>query len=137
MEKCGGANAAKHGRLSHDPSVKLSFWGRSAPGAGAGAASAAAAVAASCRVLKPLRVVTMSGILVWFELWEGKKAMETKEKCAEMKRKVGAKGLWKSVALTLRMVDRFKNNGRVLISDSWFGSVPCAVALFEIAVYWG
>ena len=75
------------------------------------------------------------GILLWFEVWEGKQAMEKKEHCAEQKRKLGDKGPWRSVALTLRMVDRFKDTYRVVIADSWFGSVPAILALFNIGLF--
>jgi hypothetical protein len=77
------------------------------------------------------------GILLWFELWEGKEAMAKKDHCEEYKRKLGASGPWKSVALTIRMVTPFIGNGvgRVLIADSWFGSVPCILALYCIGVF--
>ena len=61
--------------------------------------------------------------------------METKAHCAEQKRKLGPKGPWKSVALTLRMVEKVKNRGLVLIADSWFGSVACILALYEVATF--
>ena len=62
----------------------------------------------------------LSGILIFFEVYEGKAAMETKEFC---------KDYGKSIALTLRMTKRFFGTKRVLIADSWFGSVACAIAL--------
>ena len=68
----------------------------------------------------------LSGILVWFEVYEGKDAMATQEYCDRYP---------KSVALTLRMVKRFFSTGRVLIADSWFGSVACALALFQHGVF--
>ena len=77
----------------------------------------------------------MCGIMLFFEVYEGKKAMEKKALCDEQKRKLGAKGPWKSVALTLRMVERFKEGGRVLIADSWFGSVACTLALYSEGIF--
>lgn len=41
----------------------------------------------------------------------------------------------KSIALTLRMLKPFFSSGRVLIADSWFGSVACALALFRHGIY--
>ena len=70
----------------------------------------------------------LCGILVWFEVYEGKEAMEKKEHCAEQKVLLGASGPWRSIALTLRMIPSIlRNSGRVLIADSWFGraSWPC------------
>ena len=39
------------------------------------------------------------------------------------------------VALTLRMVKPWIGTGRVLIADSWFGSVPCILALFAVGLF--
>ncbi|EOD33660.1 hypothetical protein EMIHUDRAFT_229385 [Emiliania huxleyi CCMP1516] len=75
------------------------------------------------------------GILIWFEVWEGKKAMATKPKCAEQKEKLGSDGPWRSVALTLRLVEKCASRGRVVIADSWFGSVPCILALYDIGLF--
>ena len=63
----------------------------------------------------------LCGVLCWFELYEGKDAMAVKPFNDQY---------LKSVALTLRMVEPFFQTGRVLIADSWFGSVACALALF-------
>lgn len=41
----------------------------------------------------------------------------------------------KSIALTLRMVKPFFSSSRVLIADSWFGSVACALALFQHGLF--
>ena len=41
----------------------------------------------------------------------------------------------KSIALTLRMTENYHNTGRVLIADSWFGSVACAIALFRVGLF--
>lgn len=68
----------------------------------------------------------MSGILLWFEVYEGKEAMSKKEFNDQYP---------KSVALTLRMVKPFFGTGRVLIADSWFGSVACAIALFAHGIF--
>ena len=62
----------------------------------------------------------LSGILVWFEVYEGKEAME-KAKYCDM--------YGKSIALSLRLTEKFHGSGRVLVADSWFGSVACAIAL--------
>jgi len=66
------------------------------------------------------------GILVWFEVYEGKEAMEKKPFCD----KYG-----KSIALSLRMLVKYFGTGRVLIADSWFGSVACAIALLRKGVF--
>ena len=68
----------------------------------------------------------LCGILIWFEVYEGKDAMAKKEFCDIYP---------KSVALTLRMVKPFFSSGRVLIADSWFGSVLCALALFKHRIF--
>ena len=77
----------------------------------------------------------MCGILVFFEVYEGKQAMETKAFCEEQKRLLGRDGPWKSVALTLRMVERFQEGARTLIADSWFGSINCILALYQVGVF--
>eukprot|EP00965_Chrysotila_dentata_P086486 2854529-Pleurochrysis_carterae.AAC.1 len=41
----------------------------------------------------------------------------------------------KSISLTLRMCESFLSTGRVLIADSWFGSVACALALFKHGLF--
>lgn len=41
----------------------------------------------------------------------------------------------KSIALTLRMLKPFFSSGRVLVADSWFGSVACALALFKHGIF--
>ena len=74
------------------------------------------------------------GILIWFEVFEGKKAMETKGHCAEQKRLLGANGPWKSVSLSLRMAEKLRK-GTVLVADSWFGSKPCILALYSIGIF--
>ena len=68
----------------------------------------------------------LCGILVWFEVYEGKEAMEKKEFCDQY---------GKSVALTLRMCKKFFGSKRVIIADSWFGSVANAIALFTKGLY--
>ena len=69
----------------------------------------------------------LCGILIWFEVYEGKNAMATKDYCDRYP---------KSIALTLRMIpDAIKSTGRVLIADSWFGSVACAVALYKVRIF--
>ena len=97
-----------------------------------------------------------TGIMIYFEVYEGKIAMSTKEYTRERAT---------HVALTLRMLKPLfgkvwshqialcsgtnkANRARpdahsrlpcaqhkVLIADSWFGSVPCAAALHENGVY--
>ena len=69
------------------------------------------------------------GIMLWFEVYEGKEAMAKKQFCDMMRQKLGRAGPWKSVALTLRMTQKWAGTGRVLIADSWFGSVPCILCL--------
>uniref|UniRef100_A0A7S3AX02 PiggyBac transposable element-derived protein domain-containing protein n=1 Tax=Haptolina ericina TaxID=156174 RepID=A0A7S3AX02_9EUKA len=68
----------------------------------------------------------LCGILVWFEVYEGKEAMATKEFCNEY---------GKSIALTLRMCKKFFGTARVLVADSWFGSVACAIALHTKGIF--
>lgn len=63
---------------------------------------------------------------VWFEVYEGKDAMAKKEFNDVYP---------KSIALTLRMLKPFFSSGRVLIADSWFGSVACALALFKHGIF--
>ena len=103
----------------------------------------------------------LCGVLIWFEVYEGKDAMAKKPFNDKYP---------KSIALTLRMLKPFFGSvcaaalhctrtgahraltplpsrpltvafapfslqGRVLIADSWFGSVACILALFEKAIY--
>ena len=68
----------------------------------------------------------LSGILVYFEVYEGKQAMEKKEYVDKYA---------KSVALSLRLTKPFHGLGKVLIADSWFGSVMCTLALFQHGVF--
>ena len=68
----------------------------------------------------------LCGILVWFEVYEGKDAMAVKEFCTEY---------GKSIALTLRMCKRFFGTYRVIIADSWFGSVANAIALLTKGLF--
>lgn len=68
----------------------------------------------------------LSGVLVWFEVYEGKEAMAKKKYNGDFP---------KSVALTLRMCEPFFSSGRVLIADSWFGSVACVLALFQHGIF--
>ena len=66
--------------------------------------------------------------------YEGKEAMTNKEYCAEMKAKL-KDGPWKSVALTARITQQWHGTGRVIVADSWFGSVPCIMELFERGLF--
>ena len=100
----------------------------------------------------------LCGVLIWFEVYEGKAAMA---------KKAFNDRFPKSIALTLRMLKPFfgsvstvqgprscfsppppatlcllsdvfvlfASQGRVLIADSWFGSVACALALFQNAIF--
>ena len=68
----------------------------------------------------------LCGILIWFEVYEGKEAMGKAKYCDQYP---------KSIALTLRMVEPFFSTGRVLIADSWFGSRACALALFMKTIF--
>lgn len=68
----------------------------------------------------------LCGILLWFEVYEGKEAMAIMPYCDQYP---------KSIALTLRMVEPFFASGRVLIADSWFGSRACALALFARSIF--
>ena len=73
--------------------------------------------------------------MVYFEVFEGKEANAKMEFCEEQKKKLGSNGPWKSVALTKRMLIRFASSGRVVIADSWFGSVACVKMLFSISLF--
>ena len=68
----------------------------------------------------------LSGILIYFEVYEGKERMEQKEYVDKYP---------KSVALSLRLTKPFHALGKVLIADSWFGSVACILALFQHGVF--
>lgn len=92
----------------------------------------------------------LSGIMINFEVYEGKKLMEQKKYCDTYP---------KHVALSLRCCEPYFGSvcaclicsriqhdapltpcvcvpqGRVLIADSWFGSIPCAKALFEHGLF--
>ena len=68
----------------------------------------------------------LCGVLCWFEVYEGKELMAAKAFCDRYPR---------SIALTLRMVEPYFQTGRVLVADSWFGSVACALALFEHCIF--
>ena len=68
----------------------------------------------------------LCGVLVWFKVYEGKARMAKKEFCDEY---------GKSIALTLRMCKPFFSTMRVLIADSWFGSVACAIALHSKGIF--
>ena len=56
----------------------------------------------------------LSGILIYFEVYEGKERMEKAEYVGTYP---------KSVALSLRLTKPFHSLGKVLIADSWFGSL--------------
>ena len=68
----------------------------------------------------------VSGIMVGGEVFEGAKAMEDAKYCEKYQ---------KSTALTLRLVEPFKGENRIVIADSWFGSVETALALYEHGFY--
>ena len=67
-----------------------------------------------------------SRVLFQFELQEGKDLDNAKQYVEEY----GA-----TCALVLRMMEPFKGSGRVLIGDSWFGSVKTALLLYEWGLY--
>lgn len=81
------------------------------------------------------------GILFWFEVYEGQKAMDKMKYVVKSSGCVGSSGSEpkypKSVALTMRMMDgaRLFGSGRVLIADSWFGSALCAAVLWSVGVF--
>lgn len=66
------------------------------------------------------------GIMVGGEVFEGAKAMEDAKYCDRYQ---------KSTALTLRLVEPFKGENRIVVADSWFGSVETALALYEHGFY--
>jgi hypothetical protein len=67
-----------------------------------------------------------SGIMVGGEVFEGAAAMEHAKYCDRYQ---------KSTALTLRLVEPFFATGRIVVADSWFGSVQTALALYEHGLY--
>jgi len=75
---------------------------------------------------------SQSGIMVNFEVYEGKEAMENKEFVNE-RNDIGVVN--KSTALTLRCLKPFFSSGRVVIADSWFGQVACALELFRRGLF--
>ena len=75
----------------------------------------------------------LSGILVNFEVYEGKTAMESFKWCPKSKGK--EMKYPKAVALTLRLSEPWHGRGKVFICDSWFGSVICAIALWMHGVF--
>eukprot|EP00965_Chrysotila_dentata_P262003 6214437-Pleurochrysis_carterae.AAC.2 len=87
----------------------------------------------------------LSGIMVYFEVYEGKEAMALKEYNIGDPSTVG-RGYPKSIALTLRMFKPYfaccdaapaacRVQSRVLVADSWFGSGACALALSKHGIY--
>ena len=67
-----------------------------------------------------------SMIVIRMELYEGKDPMSTKEYVKEY----GA-----TCATTLRLAESIKSSGRIVIGDSWFGSVKTVVQLRKIGLY--
>eukprot|EP00966_Prymnesium_polylepis_P282143 6519500-Prymnesium_polylepis.1 len=67
-----------------------------------------------------------SGIMVGGEVFEGAVAMENAKYCDRYQ---------KSTALTLRLCEPFFASGRIVVADSWFGSVQTALALYEHGLY--
>ena len=65
-------------------------------------------------------------VMCSFELQEGKVLDDAKKYVAEY----GAQA-----ALTLRMLEPFKGTQRVLIGDSWFGSVKASILLLSVGMY--
>jgi len=63
-----------------------------------------------------------SGIMVNFELYEGKEAMKDREYCRDYQA---------TTATTLRLVKPFKGLGKIAVADSWFGSVQSARGLYD------
>ena len=67
-----------------------------------------------------------TNIVVNLELYEGKEDMALKEHVG----KFGA-----TCATTLRLTERLHGSGRIVIADSWFGSVKTAIALKDRGLY--
>ena len=67
-----------------------------------------------------------SNIVLNLELYEGKDAMQLKEHV----NKYGA-----TCAATIRLTSPYHGTGRVVIADSWFGSVKTAIALKEHGLF--
>ena len=67
-----------------------------------------------------------SYVVLHIELYEGKEYMKDKEHVTEY----GA-----TTATTLRLTDYWKNTGRIVVGDSWFGSVKTAVQLMHKGLY--
>jgi hypothetical protein len=68
-----------------------------------------------------------SGVMLRYEMLEGKAAMAAKKYCAP--------GVNASTATTKRLVEPWMGKGRIIVGDSWFASVQTAVALFECGCY--
>jgi len=68
----------------------------------------------------------ISGIMVGGEVFEGAAAMEHAEFTAKFQ---------KSTALTLRLVKPWFGTNRIVVADSWFGSVQTVLALYEYGLY--
>ena len=64
-----------------------------------------------------------TGIMICFEIYEGKDRMKLKKFVAEY----GA-----TCAQTLRLVEPWAATGRCVVADSWFGSVNSAIALLTM-----
>ena len=62
-------------------------------------------------------------VVLNLELYEGKDYMKSKK---------GVKEHGATCATTLRLTEPWKGSGRVVIGDSWFGSVNTATQLFNI-----
>ena len=67
-----------------------------------------------------------SNICIHAELYEGKDFMKDKPYVKEF----GA-----TTATTLRITEHYHGTGRIVIADSWFGSVKCAVQLYNRGLY--
>ena len=62
-------------------------------------------------------------IVLKLELYEGKDIMKEKD---------FVKDFGATVATSLRLTDPWKSSGRIVIGDAWFGSIKCAVQLWNI-----
>ena len=69
---------------------------------------------------------TISMIVIHMELYKGKNPMQSKQYVSDF----GA-----TCATMLRLVESIAASGRVVIGDSWFGSVKAAIQLREQGLY--
>ena len=66
-----------------------------------------------------------TNIVLHMELYEGKEYMQNKPY---------SKDLGATAATCLRLTEPYKGSGKIMIADSWFGSVKSAISIFNIMI---